>query len=562
MREKAAHRHSSPEVESAEQGLASDAANNSRSEKKRNPPRRRRRSHRIMGFGPIPRARLRRFMLSLKRDPRFFWLSVCVATVSVIFLGSWLLLFARYARLDVTVTSKRLLSPHTVATINHSVLNSDTFQSTPGVQISIKPIIFPGNDHFNADLGLSRDYGDLEFDLFEDDEARRHIKKDFTLNQSDYRDLDEKTDDDMDAYYFFDDDYLRGRHTAYDDEDKINEDKNCRYVAEHRYNFQNCNEFHQLDRSDPMSRFRYLNEGSYREVFFMVHSYGGNMELFAIKDIAYDQDMSYDSYEFVRMDAIVAERLTASPRIYDIYGFCGFGILSELFYHGDIEKDVIGGDECYMLQRDLHDQDEVKPQNNLTGIEKLVLALEMAEALADLHGYAHGLIIHDDIQLNQYLFNTDKTKLKLNDFNRAEFPLFDEKNNEYCRYKNGKGGGNWRAPEEYKDLALTEKIDVWSLGNNMYTLLTGLCPDYEIQRVRIFIAQLLSGKLAYIDPRYRDRSPAEAKLVDLIHQCFQWDPATRPSIFEVVSYLRDAANDNLETGVTREQVLRGIKTSY
>ena len=38
----------------------------------------------------------------------------------------------------------------------------------------------------------------------------------------------------------------------------------------------------------------------------------------------------------------------------------------------------------------------------------------------------------------------------------------------------------WRSPEEYRDGPLTEKIDVWSLGCNMMTILTGLNPHYTI----------------------------------------------------------------------------------
>lgn len=147
-------------------------------------------------------------------------------------------------------------------------------------------------------------------------------------------------------------------------------------------------------------------------------------------------------FEFVRMDAIVAERTSSNPRTFDIYGFCGVGILSELFLHGDVEDliDPVGN----IKQEDLHDEDEVKPQNNLTSTQKLVIALEMAEGLAVLHGYKNGLIIHDDVQLAQYLFNADFTMLKLNDFNRAEFPLFNEQTNEYCLYTNGHGHGNVR----------------------------------------------------------------------------------------------------------------------
>jgi serine/threonine protein kinase len=141
------------------------------------------------------------------------------------------------------------------------------------------------------------------------------------------------------------------------------------------------------------------------------------------------------------MDALVAERLTASPRIYDIYGQCGLGILSEFFPHGDMEHVIVPGDG-YMEAHKLHDGYEVKPQNNLTGIEKLEISTQMAEAVADLHGNSGGVIVHQDIQLAQYLWTADKSMVKLNDFNRAEYMLFDEKNQEYCRYHEGPGNGN------------------------------------------------------------------------------------------------------------------------
>ncbi len=140
--------------------------------------------------------------------------------------------------------------------------------------------------------------------------------------------------------------------------------------------------------------------------------------------------MSYDMFEFVRMDAIVAELTTSSPRTFDIYGFCGIGILSEMFLHGDVEGLIMTEED--LKQEDLPDKDEVKPQNDLTAQQKLVIALEMAEGLAVLHGYTNGLIIHDDVQLSQYLFNADYSILKLSDFTRAEFPLWDEENQEYC----------------------------------------------------------------------------------------------------------------------------------
>jgi serine/threonine protein kinase len=38
----------------------------------------------------------------------------------------------------------------------------------------------------------------------------------------------------------------------------------------------------------------------------------------------------------------------------------------------------------------------------------------------------------------------------------------------------------WRAPEEYKDIPIDEKIDIWSLGNNFYSILTGVYPFFNV----------------------------------------------------------------------------------
>lgn len=135
------------------------------------------------------------------------------------------------------------------------------------------------------------------------------------------------------------------------------------------------------------------------------------------------------------MDAIVAERLTASPRIYDIYGFCGLGILSEFFPHGDLEAEITPEDDVSV-------DEGYDPQNKLSPLQKLIMAKQMADAVADMHGHAGGIIVHQDIQLSQFLWNADKTMVKLNDFNRAEFVLFDDNKKEYCGYWEGVGSGS------------------------------------------------------------------------------------------------------------------------
>ena len=108
------------------------------------------------------------------------------------------------------------------------------------------------------------------------------------------------------------------------------------------------------------------------------------------------------------MDAMVAERLTASPRIYDIYGYCGTAIVSEYFPYGDYETVAVPG-SGYQLSDVLaptddqhHDGAPPPPvlttsYNEIAPPDKLRIALQMAEGLADLHGAREGPIVHQDV---------------------------------------------------------------------------------------------------------------------------------------------------------------------
>lgn len=142
------------------------------------------------------------------------------------------------------------------------------------------------------------------------------------------------------------------------------------------------------------------------------------------------------------MDAYVTERLTSNDRVVDIFGYCGLSILTEYFAFGDIEDDVVGFSDHKENFNPL-EEDDLTTYNNFTGPEKLKLALEMVEPLLALHNFKDGVIVHDDIQLCQYLWtDASKSAVKLNDFNRAEIMLWDEQENKYCKYKNGRGHGD------------------------------------------------------------------------------------------------------------------------
>jgi serine/threonine protein kinase len=90
------------------------------------------------------------------------------------------------------------------------------------------------------------------------------------------------------------------------------------------------------------------------------------------------------------------------------------------------------------------------------------------------------------------------------------------------------------------DKPLNEKIDVWSLGMNMYTLLTGVNPFYNESNEEAVQQLVTNGEKPYIDPRYRSRSFAEGQLVEIMERCWIYDPDDRPDIFEITRQLKAA----------------------
>lgn len=129
---------------------------------------------------------------------------------------------------------------------------------------------------------------------------------------------------------------------------------------------------------------------------------------------------------------------------------------------------------------------------------------------------------------------------------------------------------------------MNEKVDIWSLGNNFYAILTGLWPFYHadtdgVEDIQVsfvmyeshrqylgvhlwfrsglstlirdvaWLVVLVSsqelikaGKTAFLDERYRTRSEAERVLVETIEKCWKYNPDDRPTIFEVAQTLRVA----------------------
>merc|ERR1712238_385539 len=201
--------------------------------------------------------------------------------------------------------------------------------------------------------------------------------------------------------------------------------------------------------------------------------------------------------------------------------------------------------EGFMSHKDVEQRNKngVLPYNNFTAEEKLQFTLEMAESLAELHGLSDGVVVHDDVQPCQWLRTADG-HLKLGDFNRATIMQWDMIKGGYCRFNNGQAYAAYRAPEEYAVVNLNEQIATFSFGNNIYGMLTGLWNFYENNDDEVNQKTLKNGEHAYIDPRYRERSFGEGKLVDLIERCWIYDPFKRISMFDAVVFLKEAIREN------------------
>lgn len=362
--------------------------------------------------------------------------------------------------------------------------------------------------------------------------------------------------DDMDQYGMDDDD---GYSLRYDERDYPRE---CVRPAWTDWQFPACNTFHEsmtVERPAPIAtrhgnggddaEIRYLAHGDTRDSFLWNATTSGVFVLKRLR-LAENLDNHIHLLDQIRTEALIMERLSASPHIANIYGHCGTSVAVEAAFEISLdivprsahqsERGRIPQKRLDRLQRE--NKVAVVSFNNYTAEEKLDIATQMTAAVAELHGFAGSVIVHDDIHPEQWLQVPTKDggrRMILNDMNNAVFLEWNSKEQDYCQYYRSYGG-DFHAPEELVGSDVDETADIWSVGNVIFTLLTGLWPYYELpfaQREKLQ-ALTVDGVLPYINPAYARRSNIEYRLVELMMLCYRRDPEERLSIFEVVEHLR------------------------
>jgi len=133
-------------------------------------------------------------------------------------------------------------------------------------------------------------------------------------------------------------------------------------------------------------------EGAFREVYLSKLP----RETLIFKAYVWDSDFLAEDFEWMRFDAIVAEKLSAYQAIVAIYGFCGTAMINEAMENGDIENMASPLGHRYTYKIKESEKDFLVVKNKLEGTQKLQFGLEMAEAVAVMHGYPGGVIVHNE----------------------------------------------------------------------------------------------------------------------------------------------------------------------
>ena len=268
-------------------------------------------------------------------------------------------------------------------------------------------------------------------------------------------------------------------------------------------------------------------------------------------------ELTFSDLEFEsnRKDALAMERLSSSPYVIDIFGFCGQSAINELATGIDLEA---------------HSQKLRGKTSDDALRQKLTISIMLARGVAHIHGVDgsdNATMAHYDLKPeNVLVFDGDTPKFS--DFNFVEFLRWDRTKQERCGFESVDHMPWYRAPEELimrrtsaekKGWALSslglvekkedqpllnEKVDVWSLGHLIYEILTGnratRRPENLAMR-RIPLARaiarvredVLQGKIPWDSGDLNGTHLAAKAMGRAIKRCFTMDPHKRWSAHDI-----------------------------
>jgi serine/threonine protein kinase len=161
--------------------------------------------------------------------------------------------------------------------------------------------------------------------------------------------------------------------------------------------------------------------------------------------------------------------------------------------------------------------------------------------LADAHTVDfddRATIAHTDIAGSQYI-KIDGS-YKLNDFNRARFLLRNKTSGANCPYFVAKNPGKNRSPEEYRYDPQSEKVDVYSFGNVLYTLLQRELP-FQDESTKIARERVMSGyRPSIFADVWSSTDPAMQAIKQAMIICHAQNQTERATMRQVETFLKSS----------------------
>lgn len=215
------------------------------------------------------------------------------------------------------------------------------------------------------------------------------------------------------------------------------------------------------------------------------------------------------------------ERLTSSPHVINVFGFCGHSVVTE---YADGSR--VG---------ELADKSKKKP------LARLKIARDIANGLADVHGIDgddNATFVHLDV--NPANVVSVGGTLKLNDFNIGIIRRWNTTSNTPCGFPAQYPNPQWRSPEEARnEQDLTEKVDIFSMGHIFFRLICGHEPWNKLEpggrptkeEVNLKVQR---GDLPFVPDEVRhSEDPEVMAIYKAMKACYTFDPTKRPSAREI-----------------------------
>lgn len=310
-------------------------------------------------------------------------------------------------------------------------------------------------------------------------------------------------------------------------------------VCEPMYEWQlesnpNCNMFHELD----LSGLMYIASGGARSSFELSEDVAGMKSYKVVyKNFLFDSHERLKPWmaDMERKDALVMGR-TSSPFIQTVFGYCSVASIAEIM-SGSLEQ----------YKHDHH--------GPLLPIERLKIAIHLASGVADLHSIDNTTIpsfCHDDLNESQYLYQDGI--FKLGDFNYGKPIYLNKTSNDQCRISYSTMWHEYprhhlmRALEEHQMKAESkdftpvppDKIDVWMLGNVLYTLMTDKSLFLGITHANTVTKKLVAGERSPLPKHVKDSNdPSYIILRKTLDMCWTSKWENRASSRIVADHLLD-----------------------